>query len=332
MSKLRKMLTNFPQFVRDAPLYRRYVAEHAPPPARSRTSTPAAATPKRDHPLPTLNLAKETKMSPLEQRLSKANRRFLRFDAPPAVIDRIVHRLAASVRDFMLASGFADRDYEGDVRDFLSVCETNPALGAARTTAGGSLIWLFVIARALSPRVVVESGVFKGASLYTLHNACPESSVHAFDIDLSSLLYAHSAIHYHEGDWSEAYPTASGPTDLCYFDDHINNCLRVREAYDHGFRHLIIDDSPEIGELHKWRFPGVPTLQMVHEETLAPGEWVEWTWKDRRLRYTYSEADTHGVKDLLDLVVELPSLSSLTGRPTGVQTYVRLKDPVSAET
>ncbi len=325
MSKLSKLLTNFPQFVRDAKLFRKIVDGPAAgaPPRRPKPERPAAA---KAHPLPTLNLAKESKLTALEQRLVKGSRRFLRYDAPPEVVERVVERLGSSLRQFMLATGFEDRDYEQYVREFLHTCEANPALGAARTTAGGSLVWLFVLARTLSPRVIVESGVFKGASLYTLHSACPDASVHAFDIDLSNLLYAHSAIHYHEGDWSEALPRAEGPTDLCYFDDHINNCLRVRQAYDQGFRHLIFDDSPEIGELHKWRFPGVPTIQMVHHQTLEPGDWVEWVWKDKKLRYTYREEDTHGVKDLLEVVVELPSLSSLTGRPTGVQTYVRLKD------
>ena len=332
MGKISKLMKSPGRFVRDSKLYQRYFAEHeeprpSPPP---RAKMPGADPPKakptteKAHPLPTLNLAEETRV-PQGDVTQPSDRAFLRFKASPTAEARVIERLAARIREVLVGAGFADRDWAADVADFFRSYAKNPAAGAARTTAEGSLLWLFVLARAIDPKVIVESGVFKGASLFTLRSAVPSATLFGYEPDLSNLLVRDGTIRLHAGDWSEAPPRAEGPDDLCYFDDHISNCLRVRQAYDLGFRHLVFDDSPDIGQLHRWRYPGVPTIQMVVHGTLRPGEWVEWIWKDRQLRYVHRDEDTHGVRDLVETLLELPTLEALTGRATGVQTYVRLK-------
>lgn len=355
MSRLSKLVKDPRRFVRDSKLYQRYFAPEEETGSRSTAEKPDDAGPERraderrpkgqtkpkqkremqakpkpkpttkSHPLPTLNLSEETELSEGDLARISAERRFLCFDASPTAQERVIARLAERVRDAMVGAGFSDRDWAADIRDFLQSFEKNPAAGAARTTAEGSLLWLFVIARAIGPKVIVESGVFKGASLFTLRAASPTATLYGYEPDLSNLLVRDGTIRLHAGDWSEAPPRAEGPDDFCYFDDHISNCLRVRQAWDLGFRHLVFDDSPDIGQLHRWRYPGVPTIQMVVRQTLQPGEWVEWVWKNRKLRYVHREEDTHGVRDLVESIFELPSLDALTGRATGVQTYVRLK-------
>jgi hypothetical protein len=307
-------------FVRDSKIFKRYFDSSNGAP----TKAPRAGRTKA-HPLPTLNLARETALSDEELKEREAKREFLVFRTSSTARERVLSRVTDEINDFTSQLGFGERDYAEDVRDFLTCFEDNPAAGARRTTATGSLLWLFVLARAIEPKVVVESGVFKGASLFTLRRAAPEAKVYGYDIDLSNNLVRDEGIVLHEGDWSELPPHPVSDNDLVYFDDHINNCLRVREAYDLGFRHVVFDDSPDIGQLHLWRYPGVPTIQMVANETLAIGEWVEWTWKKQLLRYTYREEDTHGAANLVEVVRQLPSLTGLTGRRTGVQTYVRLK-------
>ncbi|MCA9618156.1 MAG: hypothetical protein KC731_04020 [Myxococcales bacterium] len=320
MSKFTKLINDPVKFVRDSKAFRRYVVGVGAPPKPKPKKAPAKA-----HPLPTLNLAQETELSDRDLERIGAEREYFRWRASPEAFERVMGRLGEQIRAFMVECGFEDRDYLPDVRDFFASYKQNPAVGMRRTTAVGSLLWIFVIARAAKPKVAVESGVYKGASLYTLRSAAPDAQLYGFDIDLTNIVFEGAGIQFHEGDWSEAFPKAEGPDDLVYFDDHINNCLRVRQAYDLGFRHLIFDDSPDIGSLHQWRYPGTPTIQMVVNETLEPGEWVEWLWKNKRLRYVYDLAHTHGAADLVEYVGELPSLTHLTGCRTGIQTYVRLK-------
>jgi len=335
VSKLSKLVRTPGLFVRDSKIFQRVSAAAevlvggeppvtAAPEKPKKPAKPANLAKKKQHPLPTLNHAYEKRLSDRELAKWKRTKDFFRFNCTPAARDRVIGRLAAKVGEHMDGMGFPSRDYEPVVRSFLESFGDNPAAGSRRTTAVGSLLWLHTIAQALESEVLVESGVYKGASLFTLRAACPDAKVHAFDINLSNLAFHDPTVVYYEGDWSEAFPTAEGPNDLIYFDDHINNCLRIRQAYDQGFRHVIFDDSPDIGELHKWRFPGVPTVQMAYNETILPGESVEWVWKNRKLEYTYDLEHTHGALDVIEEVIELPSLSALTGQRTGVQTYVRL--------
>jgi hypothetical protein len=338
VSKLSKLVRDPRAFVADSKIFQRVTAavdalagtdDKAPPQSPTKARKPEAAAKgkpkKKAHPLPTLNHAYEKRLSERELKEWKETKDFFRFATSQSVRDRVIGRLAGDIGRHMDGMGFPSRDYLQVVRSFLDSFGENPAAGSARTTAVGSLLWLHTIAQALQSEVLVESGVFKGASLYTLRAACPDAKVFAFDIDLSNLTFRDPSIEYHEGDWSEAFPKPSGPNDLIYFDDHINNCLRVRQAYDQGFRHVVFDDSPDIGELHKWRYPGVPTVQMAFNGTIEPGESVAWVWKNRKLEYTYDLEHTHGALDVIEEVVELPSLSALTGQRTGVQTYVRLR-------
>lgn len=278
----------------------------------------------KSHPLPTLNLAVESQVE-AGGKVTLGDRAYLPFAASPEVRARVVARIAERAGGIFAELGLPRRDIVADIEDFLASYPKNKAAGRARTTATGSLMWLHLLTRTLNPSLVVESGVFRGASLFTFLRATKKTTkLMAFDIDLSNLAFRNERIAYHEGDWGEALPRATSPTDLCYFDDHINNCLRIRQAYDQGFRHVIFDDSPDVAELHRWRYPGVPTVQMVANRSVLPGEFVEWVWKDKRLTYTFREEDTHGVRPLIKAVRQLPSLSDLVGRPTGIQTYVQL--------
>ncbi len=73
---------------------------------------------------------------------------------------------------------------------------------------GGSgfhnLFWLQVVARALAPALVVESGVWKGQGTWALRRAVPRAELHAFDVDLSQLVYRDASVEFHEQDWLDS--------------------------------------------------------------------------------------------------------------------------------
>ena len=215
-----------------------------PPKAPRPKAGPAGAA--ISHPLPTLNLATESTVV-ADGLLRMGGRAYLPFSASPEVRARVVARIADRAAQLFSELGLPRRDLIADIDDFLSTYPRNKAAGKARTTATGSLMWLHLLTRSLDPSVIVESGVFRGASLVTLMRASRRAKLFAFDIDLSNLAFRNEdRITYHEGDWSQALPRAQSPNDLCYFDDHINNCLRIRQAYDQGFRH---DPNDPLGTL-----------------------------------------------------------------------------------
>jgi hypothetical protein len=244
----------------------------------------------------------------------------------PALRARLVSGLAQVATDHCRDLGLvAPQVSERDIEDFYERLPGNPARNVQEgATEDGLNLWLHLLARRIAPDTVAESGTYVGRSLYTLRHAAPQAALHAFDISFGPLVYHDASVHYHEMDWSHSDLQCRG-LGLAYFDDHINNGLRIREAYDRGFRHLVFDQCPSVGTVHKFRYPGLPSARMIAENQLAEGEVCEWRWHGQPMRYVFSTAHTHGAEHLMELARPLPSLSPWMGSPPGEALYVRLR-------
>ena len=74
-----------------------------------------------------------------------------------------------------------------DIDDYFRLMSFNRAFGLPITTPGNGTVWLFLLARELQPKTIVESGVYHGSSLYTLRHAVPEAKIFAFDVTFADL-------------------------------------------------------------------------------------------------------------------------------------------------
>jgi hypothetical protein len=251
---------------------------------------------------------------------------FISYRANSALHARNMAELLGCVREFITSIGMSPTVSMNDLDDYFRAMSRNHAFGIIGTTPGNGTIWLFLIARQLQPKVIVESGVYRGSSLFTFRQAVPEAKITAFDVSFANLVSRLEGIDYRERDWGLDNVRAASGSDLCFFDDHINNCLRIRQSYERGFRHVILDDSPDLGEIHKFRYPAAPTVSMIEKNKWSDGDTVEWNWNGRRLRYTFRVEDTFGAKDLIKTVHRFPSIKHLTGMEDAFHYYVRLKD------
>jgi hypothetical protein len=250
---------------------------------------------------------------------------FVQYTANPRLHARNMVEMLACIRDFLARAGLPAVATINNLNDYFQAMSLNRAFGITGTTPGNGTIWLFFLARALQPKIIVESGVFHGSSLFTFSKAVPETKIFAFDLDFSTLLSRLEGVDYREYDWRTVDIRAESPSDLCFFDDHINNCMRIRQSYERGFRHVVLDDSPDVGEIHKFRYPAVPTISMIENDKWADGDTLEWNWQERRLRYTFRTEDTFGAKDLIEAIYRFPSLTRWTGMEDAFHYYVRLK-------
>jgi hypothetical protein len=250
---------------------------------------------------------------------------FIKYRANSALHARNMQELLDCVRDFTSEIGLSSSASMTDLENYFRAMSFNQAFGILGTTPGNGTIWLFLLARILSPKVIVESGVYHGSSLFTLRNAAPQAKIFAFDINFATLLSRLEGVDYRQRDWGTDKVSAESSSDLCFFDDHINNCMRIRQSYERGFRHVIVDDSPDLGEIHQFRYPAVPAVSMIENNKWAEGDTAEWNWNGRRLRYTFRLADTFGVKELIDGIYRFPSLKRWTGMEDAFHYYIRLK-------
>lgn len=239
------------------------------------------------------------------------------------VTERYVRRLvaelseaAAEVWDLNLTRRLAVGSdvLERTVEDFLDVYKHRPVVDNRGGSGFHNCFWLFLIARVLRPSLIVESGVWRGQTTWLLHQASPDSTLHGFDIDLRKAPPPAASVHYHEMDWSTYDFGEVDPADhLCFFDCHVNQARRVREAYERGFRLLLFDDNPPTHKLAAFGVPGVPTIDMVMESRPEPGEAIEWVWRGQPRRYVYDPADEHGARDLIARYTVLPDVGKVSG-------------------
>ena len=185
---------------------------------------------------------------------------------------------------------------------------------------------LFVLARLLAPRRIIESGTHRGFSSWLLRHACPDAELHSFDIDHSQLALRAEGASYHLCDWTE-HDLTSGAEDntLIFFDDHISQARRIREAAARGFRHLLFDDNYPVTTLYATGGVPVPTVAMLQDDSLRGGEELAWTRNNTLYRYRVDADSLTSARRLISRAVGLPDVTDLTEyRSPSRMTYVEL--------
>lgn len=245
----------------------------------------------------------------------------------PALRARLVQRLSEDVAVFIKDElGILSRPtIEQDVLDFYRLLKRNPARQETKgSTQDGLNLWLHLIVRQLQPQIIVESGTLVGRSLYTLKQASTSAEIHSFDISYFKLLFKDNSIEYHEYDFSNSDIKCQG-IGFAYFDDHINNGRRIREAYDKGIKYVVFDQCAQVGAVHPYRYPGLPSAIMIADGTLEEGDVIEWIWKEQKLRYQFSTEHTYGAEKLIEFAKPLPSLEDWMGERPGHAVFVKLR-------
>lgn len=240
--------------------------------------------------------------------------------------------IASAIFDFFQSTtslrGVSLNQIKSHIADFrpiyLNCPITHNAGGANFTTA----LNIYMITRCLAPTLVVECGVFKGASSYFLKAASPQARQFSFDPNLAQVVHRTPGVSYSNHDWMRTYVGCDTPgTGLCYFDDHQSHATRIIQAHARGFRHLIVDDAWPI-EVPGSGWPPIPSVDMILDNWMKVGEsarWIEgtqmWTYTQTEETYRLMEA----ARSLIKGTYDMPSLYRQTGvAPTSAGKYVEL--------
>ena len=123
--------------------------------------------------------------------------------------------------------------------------------GMATDTA----FYLYYWVRELAPRLIVESGTWRGFSTWVMREAAPEAKIISLDpifalgycLDTTKIgaVYWPSDLERMGTDFSCCgFEFMSKPMQsLILFDDHQNKIHRLQQAIQKGFRHIIFDDN-----------------------------------------------------------------------------------------
>lgn len=201
-----------------------------------------------------------------------------------------------------------------EISSFLAVLPTSPV----RQQSGGSgvnaalILWLLL--RAIRPKLVVESGVLRGFTTWVLRQALPETEIHSFDISFAELNFRVPGVHYHETDWMNVdLLSLVSEASLAFFDDHVNQWQRIREAAVRGFRYLVFDDNLPVNALHGDGIAAYPTVDMLFDDELTDGQAIDWQTECGKFSFSYDRSLALSTRRLIANWVRLPSLHLCTG-------------------
>ncbi len=135
-------------------------------------------------------------------------------------------------------------DIRNKLEEFASLYVSRPI----RDNTGGMgfphMFAAWFILSTLSPRVIIESGVFHGQGTWLFEQACPQARLYCIDINLSQVQYRAKNAMYLADDFSTIDWSHLPMEDtVCFFDDHQNAYERTKTAAWFGFRDLIFEDN-----------------------------------------------------------------------------------------
>jgi hypothetical protein len=145
--------------------------------------------------------------------------------------------------------------------------------------APDTAFYLYYWVRELAPKLIVESGTWRGFSTWVLRQAAPRARIVSMD-PIFALGYCIDPAKLGKGYWpADLERTGSDFScggfefidkpvpSLVLFDDHQNKIFRLQQAIQKGFQHVIFDDN----------LPGQATHETLSHSLKDPSiaAWVE---------------------------------------------------------
>lgn len=108
--------------------------------------------------------------------------------------------------------------------------------------------------RKLQPALIIESGVWRGATTWIIRNTLPNSRIICLDVlDVKGFVDTSKLTSYFVGSKFVDFEHISIPTDkdkekvLAFFDDHQNMITRISQSYAKGIKSCFFNDNYPIG-------------------------------------------------------------------------------------
>jgi hypothetical protein len=199
---------------------------------------------------------------------------------------------------------------EQEVRLFFADYMASPFRNPRGGSRMGNLLWLNLIAKSFAPDLIVDSGTYTGASAWALARGNPRARIFSFDPDMSRLKLRAANVEYIGKDWTSIGPsTFHGKDTLVYFDDHVDQCRRIEEAFDRGVPTAIFDDDYAINEFAPMAHGGfsLPKVGFLFDDSLSDGEVIRWHEGGKPYDWTVRKPELDRIKAMIRKYERLPN-------------------------
>lgn len=139
-------------------------------------------------------------------------------------------------------------DIDNEIINFNILYKNRPIFDNLGGMKAPHMFWVYFILKKINPSIIIESGIFKGQSTWLIETLCPNSKIISIDPDLSKREFISQKADYRtkdflEHDWLEELGDEGCKNTLAFIDDHQNNYLRLKHAYNNKISHIIFEDN-----------------------------------------------------------------------------------------
>ena len=129
------------------------------------------------------------------------------------------------------------------LEEFKTVYEKRPIKNNKGGMLSTHMFYVWITAKELKPKLIVDSGTYKGQSAWLLKEACPDAKIISFDPTPKHRLITCEGVHYESCDFSQYDWSGIKNDSLVLFDDHQNAYTRLQQCKWFGFNNIIFEDN-----------------------------------------------------------------------------------------
>jgi hypothetical protein len=133
-----------------------------------------------------------------------------------------------------------------ELKNFIKIYKDRPI----KNNKGGCTInhafALYYIVKKLKPKLIIESGVYKGQTTWLIEKASPKSKLICIDINLSQRQYVSKKAKYSDIDFKFHDFSKIPDNTLVFFDDHVNHLERMLHANFFKIKNIIFEDNYDV--------------------------------------------------------------------------------------
>jgi len=133
--------------------------------------------------------------------------------------------------------------YLKELRLFEEIYKTRPVNENTHGMLFPHMFALYFILKKIKPKLIIESGVYRGQSTWLIEKTCPKSEIISIDVDLSKRKYFSKKAKYSDIDF-KFHDFKNIPKDtLVFFDDHQNHYERLKQCKWFGIKNIVFEDN-----------------------------------------------------------------------------------------
>lgn len=142
-------------------------------------------------------------------------------------------------------------NYKKHLNEFISLYKTKPINDNTGGMKFPHMFATFCLLKELNPKLVIESGVWKGQGTWLIEKTCPQAQIISIDPNPGVRVYTSKNSYYTTEDitsidWKQYMINNQYKTDdvLVFLDDHQNSLDRLRFLFDKtNIKHIINEDN-----------------------------------------------------------------------------------------